>query len=338
MESSQKAQAEYRLGILLAIGTLVWSGTYSSLAKGLTPFLSPVTLLLLSEMLTAVFIIVTFGVVPLFKALNSLSIRLFFIAMLVGLLNSALAPFLWFSGLSLTTAANASLLSSVEVIWGLGLAMLLLHERINTMQILGMLIVLIGIGVINFGPGTELLSVHKGDILVLLGAITSGTGAVLFKKYLSHVMPEIAIVIRNITGVVAVSMIGFFFSIPLTEEVAAFPLEKVMLLLAFAFFSRYLTLTFFYESLDRLPATTFSLIQIGSPLTGVVFAALILGEQIHSFHILGGIFILLGLFIEQMSAERIRSFKVGSLLKRILPRHKSADALASSLPIMPKHV
>ena len=52
---------QYRLGMVLGFGALLWNGTYNALAKGLTPFLSPVTLLLLSETLTALFIILTFG-------------------------------------------------------------------------------------------------------------------------------------------------------------------------------------------------------------------------------------------------------------------------------------
>src|SRR3989344_1750919 len=57
--------SQYRLGLVLAFGSLLWGGTFNALAKGLTPFLSPMTLLVLSEALTALFIIITFGVVSL---------------------------------------------------------------------------------------------------------------------------------------------------------------------------------------------------------------------------------------------------------------------------------
>ena len=43
--------SQRRLGLVLAFGALVWSGTYNALAKGLTPYLSPMTLLLLSALL-----------------------------------------------------------------------------------------------------------------------------------------------------------------------------------------------------------------------------------------------------------------------------------------------
>ncbi len=301
--------SQKRLGLVLAFGTLVWSGTYNALAKGLTPFLSPMTLLLLSETLTAVFIIMTFGFVPLLKKfvkMDSASIRM---SIVVGLINSAVAPLLWFTGLSYTTAVNATMLSSAEVVCVLVLSHYLLSEHMSRMQMTGMLIVIIGIVIINILATGEGLSVHIGDILILLGSIASGAGSVLFKKYLSHVMPELAIVIRNIAGIVAVGFISLIVSNSVSAEVAAFPMQKVLLLLAFAFFSRYLNLTFFYEALDRLPATTLSLIQIASPLTGVFFAFLILGEHIYSYHVLGGIFIIFGLVLEQMSEQSFRSLR-----------------------------
>ena len=131
--------------------------------------------------------------------------------------------------------------------------------------------------IINFSSSAVAVDVHIGDGLILLGAFFTGAGAVLFKKYLSHVMPELSIAIRNVSGIVIVLVVSLFLPHSFLSEVAAFPIEKVLLLLAFTFFSRYLNLTFFYEGLDRLPATTFSFIELGGPLAGLVFAALILG-------------------------------------------------------------
>jgi hypothetical protein len=85
-----------RLGLMLAFGALVWSGTYNALAKGLTPFLSPLTLLIMSETLTAVFIILTFGLVPLLKRLVKMDKASIRMSIIVGLMNSAVAPLLWF--------------------------------------------------------------------------------------------------------------------------------------------------------------------------------------------------------------------------------------------------
>ncbi len=330
--------SQKRLGLVLAFGTLVWSGTYNSLAKGLTPFLSPMTLLLLSETLTAAFIIMTFGAVPLLKKFTKMDRKSIRMAIIVGLINSAVAPILWFTGLSYTTAVNATMLSSAEVVSVLILSHFLLSERMSRMQLTGMLTVILGIVIVNVSGTSASFDMHFGDLLILGGCVASATGAVLFKKYLSHVMPELAIVIRNIAGIVAVGILSFVVSHSVSAEVAAFPMHKVLLLLAFTFFSRYLNLVFFYEALDRLPATTLSLIQIANPLTGVLFAYLILGEYIHSYHILGGIFIVFGLMLEQTSGRSIQAMGMRRFLH--IPFFHKAKSLVSqpTIQMLPKNV
>ncbi|MBP7114491.1 MAG: DMT family transporter, partial [Candidatus Peribacteraceae bacterium] len=310
---------------------------YNALAKGLTPFLSPMTLLLLSETLTAAFIILTFGLVPLLKKFVKMDAKSIRMAIIVGLMNSAVAPLLWFTGLSYTTAVNATMLSSAEVVSVLVLSHYILGERMTRMQITGILTVVMGIVIINVSGFGASFNVHKGDAFILLGCVSSGIGSVLFKKYLSHVMPELAIVIRNIAGIVAVGILSLLISHSVSAEVAAFPMHKVLLLLAFTFFSRYLNLTFFYEALDRLPASTLSSIHIANPLTGVLFAYLILGEHIQSYHILGGIFIIFGLMLEQMSERSLHSLKGRGWLH--FPFYRRDPIVAQpTIQLLPKNV
>lgn len=164
---------------------------------------------------------------------------------------------------------------------------------------------LIGVLIIQISGQSLDVAFRSGDILVFLGAVVSGFGAVLFKKFLSHVMPELAILIRNIAGFSAAFIAAMFFEHPFLEEVSAFPVAQVLLLLAFAFFSRYLNHTCYYEALDRLPASAVSLIQIATPLAGVLFAFLILGESVDSHQILGGIFIIIGLALEHISSPSL---------------------------------
>lgn len=334
----QSSRREYRLGIILAFGSLLWSGTYNALAKGLTPFLSPTTLLLLSEALTALFIVMTFGVFPLFKEFSKLDGKSIRYAIIVGLLSSGLAPLLWFTGLSQTSAINASMFSSADILCVLLLGGIVLHEKVSRMQVLGAGIVLLGVIVVNVSATDASLSVHIGDLLVFAGALISGAGSVLFKKYLSHVMPELAILIRNIAGMIAVAFLSLFLEHSVVAEVQAFPLSKVLLLVAFTFFSRYLTLTFFYEALDRLPATTMSLIQIGSPLTGLIFAYLILGEQVHSYQMLGGIFIVFGLMMEQMSEQTFSKMRHRNFIEHFFHLPFSGGISKQTTPVLPKQV
>jgi drug/metabolite transporter (DMT)-like permease len=205
----------------------------------------------------------------------------------------------------------------------------------SRLRLMGAAVVVAGIGIVNVAS-LQSFSMHAGDLWVLSSAFVFGTGAVLFKKYLSHVMPELAIAIRNVAGITIVFIVSLFFRYSFIDEVMAFPMEKVILLLAFAFFSRYLSLSFFYEALDRLPATTFSLIQIANPLSGLVFAMLILGENIESYQILGGLFIVFGLLLEQCSEHALQSLRSHWLYFHF-PLKRRAE-MAREIQMLPKHI
>ncbi len=328
-----------RLGIFLAFGYVLWSGTVNALAKGLTPYLSPVTLLLVSEAMTAIFIILTFGALPLFKLFRTLSFSTICIAAFVGLLNSAIAPYLWFIGLAKTSAINASMISSVDNLFILMCSVLFLHERVTRMQVIGGATVLIGVLFIHSASAHSFQFINTGNLYIILSTIFVSIGVVCYKKYLSHVMPELAIVIRNISAFVLVGIASIAMDVPLIEEVSSFPLELVLLLLAFTFFSRYLNLTFYYEALDRLPVTTLSLITIATPLSSMIFAVLLLDEHVYSYQIVGAVFIILGLLVENGSFKHGRLFsffgRFTSLLQHFSFKTKRNTSFIHGIP---KHV
>ncbi len=329
---------QYHLGLVLGFGALLWNGTYNALAKGLTPFLSPITLLLLSETLTAFFILITFGLFPLLREFRKMDRKSLWISILIGLLCSAVAPLLFFTGLARTSAINASMLSSSDIIIILIGAHFVLKEKVSRMQVLGGSIVLLGVIIVNVAGTGVPTSVHIGDLFIVAGSLFFGTGAVLFKKYLSHVMPELAILLRNISAIVIISFFALFFHGSFVQEVSAFPLEKVLLLLAFTFFSRYLNLTFFYESLDRLSATTLALIQVATPVVGIFFAALILGERIQSYQVLGCTFILFGLVLEQLSDRTMTSIRSHSSFFHLPFRKTPVSTIDGNIALLPKNV
>lgn len=301
---------EHKLGFVLAFGAMLFGGTYSPLAKALSPYLSPIPLLLLSESLTALFIVATLGLLRLVNSIASMRGRELFFAVVVGVLNSGLAPYLWFKGLTMTTAVNASLLYGSDVLFTLAFSAILLSERINRLQGIGAFIVLVGVGIVNLAPnltgGGGGIAAHVGDLYVLAGIAVFSLGAVLFKKYLSHTSAEVSLFVRNIAGMVAVLTVSGFVGSTLTTEIANFPADKIVLLLGFVFFARYLHLTFFYEALNRLPASELGLIENAMPLSGVLFSVLLLHEQVFMYQLLGAILIVFGLFLEQTSSDTWR--------------------------------
>ena len=83
------------------------SSTYNMYAKSLAGALSPLSLLFLSELLTLLFLLISFGVIPIVQHLRALERNRYLPLLWVGILSGTLAPLLWFSGLHMTSAVNA---------------------------------------------------------------------------------------------------------------------------------------------------------------------------------------------------------------------------------------
>ena len=105
------------VGWLALVTTIIAGATYSSFAKNVSQALSPLTLLFLSELLTALIVLFSFGTVPLFRRMLRLPRRSLLPLLAVGILNSVIAPLLWFAGLRATSAVNASLFGNSDVLF-----------------------------------------------------------------------------------------------------------------------------------------------------------------------------------------------------------------------------
>lgn len=306
---------EESLGVTLAFGSLLLQGTYVALAKGLTDVLSPISLLLISEALVACFVIVTIGLVPLTRTLFRARGRELFWAITIGVLNSGIAPYLWYKGLQSTTAVNASILGASKIVFALFLCHWFLKENMKRYQIIGSLIVFFGIVFSSFAPNE--IGFFFGDTYILLACVLFAVGTVLFKKHLSNFDPEAALFVRSISGVMFGLVLSAFIAHPYITELQSFPMERLVFLLSFVFFARFLNLTFFYAALDRTSATKVSLITEATPLSGMVFAVLLLHETVHVTHIIGGMLIVFGLILEEVSAQRAKKLVHWLLRSRV---------------------
>ena len=295
------ALAEY--GLLFAFAGVLCDGTYNAFAKGLTGFLSPVSLLVASEALSALFVILAIGIVPLIGHLRKIRRKTLIFSVVVGLLNSALAPYLWFVGLTQTTAVNSSILNASSIIYSVLLYRYFLGETISVRQGVGALIVMAGVLIVSLGASTGMIAMHQGDALILLAVGIFAVGTMLYKKYLTHIDPEVALFLRNATGVATMLVPVLLVGHSISGEIHAFPSEKLLLLVSFAFFSRFLSLSFLYGALNRLPATAVALVNNASPLAGMFFAVTILGERIFPYQGIGAVLMIAGLMISELTPE-----------------------------------
>ena len=273
---------------------IVAAATYNMFAKPLTGAFSPLSLLFVSEFLTFLFLICSFGFFPLARRLWNVQRKRLLPLLWVGILSGTAAPLLWFTGLQATTAVNATLFGNVEMVFLIILAVLVLGEKWTVHHAIAGVTIAAGVVLVAVEGFEGTIALHKGDMLILLASFIFSVGSITFRKYLHHLEPQIAIFVRSLTAMTIFLLVSPFLEHNIVEDVARFPPSLLPALLGFGFVARFLNIFTFYEAIDRLPVSTVSLLGNLSVIVGVLFAHWYLAEAILWYHWIGGGFVIFG--------------------------------------------
>ena len=273
---------------------IVAGSTYNMFAKPLTGAFSPLSLLFVSELLTLLFLLGSFGLIPILQGLATLKRGRYLPLLWVGILSGTIAPLLWFMGLSETTAVNATLFGNAEMVFLIILAVLVLGEKWTVHHAIAGITIGAGVVIVALEGFGGTIEFHRGDMLVLLSSFTFSIGSITFRKYLHHLEPQIAIFVRSVTAITVFVLLSPFLEHSLVADVTHFPFVLLPALLCFGFIARFLNVFTFYQAIDRLPIFTVSLLGNLGIIVGVLFAHLYLHEAILWYHWLGGGFIIFG--------------------------------------------
>ena len=112
---------------------------------------------------------------------------------LVGLIGGALPFYLFFTGLSQTSAINGALIQKTLVLWVAILAIPLLKERLKTIQIAAVLL-LFGANV--FVGGFAGFTYSLGELMILAATILWAIEHVIAKKALANLDPDLLVAAR----------------------------------------------------------------------------------------------------------------------------------------------
>ncbi|MBI3331740.1 DMT family transporter [Candidatus Peregrinibacteria bacterium] len=286
------------IGWIALVVMILASSTYNSFGKQLSGALSPLSILVLSEFLTAFFVLLSFGVFPTVRRLFAMKRKYVLPLIALGLCNGLLAPLLFFSGLQYTTAINAELFGRMEMVFLMVLAIAILRqEHWTRAHIIASSVIIFGIAFVALRGFSEDFSTRPGDPLILLSTFAYACGGIIFKKYLHKLDSELVIVSRASVAVGAFFLVSPFIEHPLREELLVFPAALVPALLGFGFVSRFLNLFSFYEAIERIPVSAVSLFSTINIVCGIAFAHFYLGEPILWYHLVGGGLILLGVLL-----------------------------------------
>lgn len=222
--------------------------------------------------------------------------RRFMRLFLVGMVGFGISVGLQFVGTKLSTAANASLITSASPAFILLFGIWLLGERATGRRILALALSSLGvIAVLN--PRAIALggSSFWGNLALIGAAITWGLYSVLIRR------------VSKQGGMVQISLIAFLGGLPISLGLAAAELDQVQTaqispgvilgVLYLGLVSTALAMYLWNKSLELLEAGVVSLLFFAQPVVGVSLGAILLREPLGVHFLIGALLIGAGLLL-----------------------------------------
>jgi drug/metabolite transporter (DMT)-like permease len=282
-------------GILAAVLGASAFATASIFSKMLLQYFSPVTLAALSQVISIITLLLIFGFVPELRKLRHLNRRQLSALLAIGALAAVVAPLCLLRGLQTTTATNAILIGKLDPLLVDVIAVLWLKETLTRRQVSGIAVMLVGMYIIITNGTLQWLRFNPGDLYIVGFALAVAFATNIFKKYLSDLSPDLAVLARNMVGASVLLLLPFMAG----EEHTLAPWRPHiwLTLVAFAIVTIIVAQYFWYRALELVSAATVSSLSLISPLVGIILAVIILGESLTPAHFVGGSITLGGLFL-----------------------------------------
>ncbi|EGR2227993.1 TPA: DMT family transporter [Vibrio parahaemolyticus] len=233
--------------------------------------------------------------------------KLAFLALLGMVLNQSLG---YYAGLT-TTASNMALITSLVPLISVFLSVPLLGKSVSMLSIVGGVISLGGLAfMLGHGDVTYFLhqDMTQGDSLMLLAALVYAAYCVLLKRWK---MP--------FNSLTLVYMQCFFSVIMLTplwlSSEQLLPSQEALPLIAYAGIAASIFAPLMWvKAIDLIGADSSAMFMNLMPVVSVALASTLLGEEIHVYHIIGGLMVISGVILSQIKVRKKQDLVVSESL------------------------
>ena len=197
-------------------------------------------------------------------------------------------------GVSMTTASQTALIYAAVPIWGILLGLALGLERPSRWGIVGVCLAFLGVGVVVYdglAGGTSLL----GDLLIVVATVCWGSYAVLslplLRKYSPLIVAAYTMLFGGL-GALPFALPGFFDAgwADASGEAWEAVVYSTLLVAAFGFWA-------WQRGVSQVGANRVLIYQYLITLVGVTAGVVLLGESLTANEVLGGVVILLGVYL-----------------------------------------
>lgn len=233
--------------------------------------------------------------------------KLAFLALLGMVLNQSLG---YYAGLT-TTASNMSLIISLVPLISIFLSWPLLGKRISPLSIVGAAISLIGL-TFMLGHGDISFFLHQpitdGDGMMVIAALSYAAYCVLLKRWK---MPISSWQLIYIQGLFAVAMLAPLW---LTSDNLLPTEDSIPLIMYASIAASILAPWMWVKAIDVIGAESSAMFMNLMPVVAVSLAAILLGEKIESYHLIGGLMVISGVILAQVKTKKAKQ-KANRLIK-----------------------
>ena len=230
------------------------------------------------------------------------------------LLLSFLSPFLYFLGESygvsyIPSTLAAVIIATIPLFSPIG-AYYYLKERITWMNFFGIVVSVIGVALVIFHQGFDLVDVNPIGIAFLVLAVVAALGySLIIKKMTDR---------YNVFSIVAYqNLIGVFYFLPLVfwldfkHFVQVIPTWDVIIpLLNLGVFASTFAFIFFTYSIKNLGISRANIFTNAIPVLTAIFAYFILGEPLTLVKMIGIMVVVLGLLLSQIRRGMFNGFRL----------------------------
>lgn len=287
-----------RVYILLALCVLFWSGNFI-IGRFVSTSVQPLELAFFRWIFVVILLIPALFIIDLRKVFSIFK-KHFILLTSLSILGITLFNSLVYIALQTTTATNALLINSTVPLLILVFSFFILKTRLTKIQTFGILLSTFGVVFLVLkGDITNIINIEftKGDMWIISSSISWALYSVLVKFKPKE--------LNNLELFVTVVYVGtILFLIP-WYLIQGYSLEQEIEVLKnnwhfftyVAIFPSLLSYYFWHTGIDTIGAEKTGQFTHLMPIFGSILAFIFLGERLESFHMIGAIFIAVGIYL-----------------------------------------
>ena len=207
------------------------------------------------------------------------------------------------NGLRFITASRASLIVAMNPVFISLLAVLFFKDRLNWVRGTGILLSVLGaVIVISKGSVNTLVSdgVGRGELLILGGVTSWAAFSLIGKILVKGLSPLVSVSYSSLIGAAALFLPACFSG--MLEEMFSYSVVDWSSILFLGIFGTVLGFVWYYEGIRKIGPTNAGQFINLVPISAVLLACLILKEPITWSLLIGGLFVISGVYLTNMKS------------------------------------